>query len=151
MRRTVAAAVPGLLVALAAAGCSGGGGVAGAAGDARDAWAERGPASYTFALTSSCGERALHGRFAVTVTDGAVTTVEPLDETATNTLDWVPTAGEYVPTVSELLERMVGAPDEVSEATFDDDGVPTHVTFDPMPGAIDDEECYDLTDVRPAG
>lgn len=148
MRRTVAVAVPGLLVALAAAGCSGGGGVAGAAGDARGTWAERGPASYTFALTSSCGERALYGQFAVTVTDGAVTAVEPLDETATNTLDWVPTAREYVPTIAELLERIVDAPGDVSEATFDDDGVPTHVTFDPMPSAIDDEECYDLTDVR---
>lgn len=151
MRRTAAVAAPALLVALAVTGCSGGGGVAGAAGDARDVWSEQGPPSYTFALTSSCGERALHGTFRVTVTDGAVTGVEPLDETATNTLDWVPTAGEHVPTVAELLERIVDAPGEVAEATFDDAGVPTHVTFDPAPNAIDDEECYDLTDVRPTG
>ena len=151
MRRTVAVAVPVLLVALAATGCSGGGGVAGAAGDARDTWAERGPESYTFALASLCGERALYGQFAVTVTDGAVTAVEPLDEAATNALDSVPTAGEYVPTVAELLERIVDAPDDVREATFDADGVPTHVFFDPEPNGIDDEECYDLTDVRAAG
>ncbi len=39
-----------------------------------------------------------------------------------------------------------------AEATFDPaTGVPTHVLIDPMPDAIDDEECYDLADFAPQG
>lgn len=148
MRRT-ATAIALLAVAVTAA-CSGGSGVADAAGRARRTWAEHGPASYTFALSSSCGERALHGTFRVTVTDDAVSGVEPIDETATNTLEWVPTATDHVLTITQLLDRIVDAPAEVAEATFDDDGVPTHVMFDPVPAGTDDEECYDVADVRPA-
>lgn len=138
----------GALVVLLTAGCAGGDDAVPGAADARDVWADRGPASYSFTLTSECGERALIGTYAVTVTDEAVSGVEPLDEVA----GWsMPAAQEYVPTIAELLERIVDAPGEVREAAFDDDGVPTHVFFDPMPDGIDDEECYDLTDVRPAG
>lgn len=151
VRRTVAVAAWGLLVALANTGCAGGGDVGGLADDAYAAWTAWGLSAYDYTLESSCGERALHGRFLVTVVDGAVTDVEPLDQTATDTLSWVPTAGEHVPTVSDLLVRIADAPDDVREASFDADGVPTHVVFDPEPNAIDDEECYDLTDVRPAG
>ena len=138
----------GVVVALAATGCSGDGQVPGAA-DARDTWSERGLASYSYTLTSECGERALLGTFAVTVTDGAVSAVEPLDEAA----GWsMPAAEPYVPTIEALLDRIADLPAaEVPEATFDDDGVPTRVLFDPVPDAIDDEECFDITDVRPLG
>ncbi len=149
MTRTVA--VLGALVVLLTAGCAGGRDVGELADDAYAAWTAWGLSSYEYTLTSSCGERALHGEFRVTVVDGAVTAVEPVDETATDTLSWVPTAGEDVPTVSELLGRIADAPDDVREAVFDADGIPTHVVFDPEPDAIDDEECYDLTDVQPAG
>lgn len=149
MTRTVAAL--GALVVLLTAGCTGGRDLGGLADDAHAAWTARGLSSYEYTLTSSCGERALHGEFRVTVADRTVTAVEPLDETATNTLSWVPTAGELVPTVSELLGRIVDSPGDVREAAFDADGVPTHVVFDPEPNAIDDEECYDVTDLQPAG
>lgn len=144
-------AVLGTLVLLLTAGCAGGRDVGRLADDAYAAWTAWGLSSYEYTLTSSCGERALHGEFRVTVSDGTVTTVEPLDETATDTLSWVPRAGEDVPTVSELLGRILDAPDDVREAEFDADGFPRHVVFDPMPNAIDDEECYDVTDLQAAG
>lgn len=147
MTRTVA--VLGALVVLLTAGCTAGRDGAGLADDAYAAWTAWGVSSYEYTLTSSCGERALHGAFGVTVVDRAVASVEPLDQTATDTLSWVPTAGEDVPTVSELLLRIIDAPDEVRDAAFDADGVPTRVVFDPMPNATDDEECYELTDLQP--
>lgn len=134
-----------LLTGVGVAGCAGNGPVAGAA-DARDAWAERGPSSYSFTLAASCGERNLLGRFAVTVADGAVVLVEPLDEAAELA---PPSARDEVPTIDELLDRIVAAPaEQVREAEFDDDGVPTRVFFDHDPRAMDDEECYDVADVR---
>jgi hypothetical protein len=148
MNRTAAAL--GGLVVLLTAGCAPGD-VGELAGDASAAWSAWGVSSYEYTLTSACGERALHGEFRVSVVDGTVAAVAPLDQTATDTLSWVPSAGEDVPTVPELLARIADAPGEVREATFDGDGIPTHVVFDPMPNAIDDEECYELTDVQPTG
>ncbi|NKY40838.1 DUF6174 domain-containing protein [Cellulomonas septica] len=119
------------------------------AAEARERWADGGVDSYAFALTSSCGERLLIGSYRVTVTDGAVTAVEGLDEVGRRIAGEAQDLTAEIPTIDTLLDRVVDADaSTVPEATFDDGGVPTAVTFDPSPG-IDDEECYTVADVQP--
>jgi len=116
--------------------------------DARARWATQGAASYTLTLDSRCGKRALNGLFAVTVHDGAVTDVEALDDAAATSL---PLAADYVPTVQELLDQLADLrTDQVPEAEFDANGMPTHVMIDNEPRGVDDEECYDLSEYLPA-
>lgn len=132
-------------------GCGGAlpsGPVPGAA-EAAERWSDGGVDSYTYALTSSCGERLLIGSYRVTVTDGDVTAVEGLDEVGRRIAGEGHDLTEEVPTIAGLLDRVVAADaSTVPEVTFDDAGVPTAVTFDPSPG-IDDEECYTVADVEP--
>jgi hypothetical protein len=119
---------------------------------AREAWLAGGVDTYSFTVTSSCGERLMIGTFAVHVTGGEVTSVEGLDEPG-RVAAGVASLPDVVPTIGGLLDRLVALDgSEVREATFDPEtGVPTHVLLDPMPDAIDDEECYDLADFAPQG
>lgn len=115
------------------------------------AWAADGSDDYAFTLTSSCGERLLVGSFRVTVTDGTVTDVVGVDETGVRIVgEGHDLAGE-IPTLDELQARVLDTDaDDVTEATFDPaTGYPASVTFDPEPQAIDDEECYVVTDYAP--
>lgn len=136
---------------LGVAGCASPGPAAGAV-DARDAWRASGIDTYSFTITSSCGERLMIGTFAVQVADGEITSVEGLDEPGRRAAD-VDSLPEVVPTIGGLLDRLVALDaSELREATFDPGtGVPTHVLIDPVADAIDDEECYDLADVTPQG
>ncbi|WP_124343215.1 DUF6174 domain-containing protein [Cellulomonas algicola] len=119
------------------------------AAEAAERWADGGVDSYAYSLTSSCGERLLIGSYRVTVTDGAVTAVEGLDEVGRRIAGEAQDLVSAVPTIAALLDRVVDADaSTVPEATFDDAGVPTAVTFDPSPG-VDDEECYAVADVEP--
>ncbi|QHT57988.1 hypothetical protein GXP71_19145 [Cellulomonas sp. H30R-01] len=153
MRRATKRWAVGAVVLVATlGGCSGTeqpGPVPGAA-EAAERWTGGGVDSYAFSLTSSCGERLLVGSYRVTVTDGAVTAVEGLDEVGRRIAGEAQDLAAQVPTIDTLLDRVVDADaSTVPEATFDDAGVPTAVTFDPSPG-IDDEECYTVADVDPA-
>lgn len=98
-------------------------------------------ASYRFTLDSTCGERLFLGTFHVTVEDGKVTLVEPEAP--------IP----EVPTIADLLQRAqadgLAAPSEFHlDPTT---GVPTVVEFEGDPNAIDDEECYAVSDYEPLG
>jgi hypothetical protein len=110
-----------------------------------DRWRE--PPRYSYTLDSACGERALYGRFRVTVVDGTVTAVEGLDEPA----KWYVESGNpTVPTLAALLAAYRKARDSdagTAEASFDPvDGHPTRITIDPIKNAIDDEQCYVITE-----
>ena len=120
--------------------------------DARATWAEEGSGDYTVTLESTCGERALIGRFSVTVAGGAVIGITGLDEPGRRNAE-IPSLPEQVPSISGLLERMaVLEPEQVPEASFDDvTGMPTRVAIDPLPNGVDDEECYGLSSYVPAG
>ncbi len=122
------------------------------AAEAREAWLAGGVDSYSFMVTSSCGERLMIGTFAVQVAGGEVTSVEGLDEPGRRAAE-VASLPDVVPTIGGLLDRMVALDgSQVREAAFDPEtGVPTHVLIDPMPNAIDDEECYDLAGFAPQG
>lgn len=100
------------------------------------------PTSYDFTLTSSCGERPLIGDYRVSVRDDRVTRATSLDP------DYPEPTLTDVPTLRDLVD-MAGAarPDAVVEYVVDDAGVPRSLSLDPMPNAIDDEECYEVTDL----
>lgn len=106
-------------------------------------------ASYTFVLDSSCGERALIGRYAVTVEDSVVTAVEGLPSSDPQVSAAAGELVEDVPTINELTNR-ASSTEHVSELSFDPvTGLLMSVTFDGNPDAIDDEECYQISDYSP--
>jgi hypothetical protein len=99
------------------------------------------PYSYTYDLKSSCGERSLIGSYRVTVVDGTVTKAAPTDGRPAPQLD-------QVPTLQRLLELADDAgPGAVVDLDVDDDGLPVRLSIDHDPDAIDDEECYEVSDV----
>ncbi|MBD8059377.1 hypothetical protein IC607_10400 [Cellulomonas sp. JH27-2] len=104
-------------------------------------------ASYRYTITSSCGERAMLGTYHLTVEDGRITQIEPADPNV-QLIDWY--EGD-LPTIADLLSRaQAGGDGAPSELVVDPStGVPTRVAFDGDPNAIDDEECYTITDYRP--
>lgn len=123
----------------------------GCGGPARPAaadWQE--PAGYSYVLESACGERALIGRFRITVEQGEVTAAEGLDEPGRRAL---PTPGEPAPTLRRLLDEVDRARQQgaaVAEITTDPaDGRPTGIRIDPAANSVDDESCYTITDYTP--
>lgn len=118
--------------------------------DARATWAEEGSPDYTVTLDSTCGERALIGRFSVTVAEGQVAGLTGLDEPGRRNAE-IPSLPEQTPSIPGLLDRMAALePGQVPEASFDaGTGMPTRVVIDPLPNGVDDEECYELSDYSP--
>ena len=155
--RTALPAVAGLLAVACVAGCANGGGNAPAAGpvaasgaaspaSSSAAWTE--PDRYGFVLDSTCGERALIGRFRVAVAGGRVIRTEGLDDAAKRAVqlrlaDLVPTLGQLV--VEAQTAREDGA--AVARTDVDPvDGHPTAITIDRSTDAIDDESCYVISE-----
>lgn len=110
------------------------------------AWTE--PAAYSFTFESRCGERNLVGQFFVEVEDGEVIAVEGLDgqgNTATSVVQ-----PRDVPTLADLLALVAEArndgADEVNLVTDPTDGHPVSVEIDWDAAAVDDEECYTVSD-----
>lgn len=114
-------------------------------------WRE--PAAYSFTLQSRCGERGLLGRFHVEVENGTVVAVEGLDEQGRTTAANTPP--EAMPTLADLLRLVAQArsngADEVSLNTDPADGRPISIEIDWLANAIDDEECYTISDFIAAG
>ncbi|MDF9878325.1 DUF6174 domain-containing protein [Cellulosimicrobium cellulans] len=117
--------------------------------DAQDRWAAAGYDDYAFTLTSSCGERNLVGDFDVEVAGGEVVAVSAsLAHLEMTPESYVESGGR---TIDGFLDLVDERHDDVTDVVFDDElGYPTSLTLDPMPRAIDDEECYAITDVHPA-
>lgn len=111
-------------------------------------WVE--PSSYTYTLESSEGERALIGRFRVTVRDGEVAEAVGLDESGERVVQR--SLGD-VPTLGGLLEeweraRAEGA--DTAEVEYAGDGHPVRISLDQEENAIDDEALYVISDYEPA-
>jgi hypothetical protein len=140
-RAAVVATLVAATAALAGCGDSGADTVAPAS-----QWQE--PSRYSFVLDSTCGERALIGRFRIMVEQGRVTKVEGLDESAQRALEGG--RNDIAPTLRQLLQeldsaRRAGA--EVADITTDPaDGYPTKITIDPAANSTDDESCYAITE-----
>ena len=102
------------------------------------------PTSYEYVLTSTCGERGLLGDYRVVVRDDQVTEVVGLDET----YPYEPGPDE-VPTLADLLEMAGSAEtDAVVDLRVDPDGVPVSLSIDHVPTAVDDEECYAVSELQ---
>jgi hypothetical protein len=106
------------------------------------------PAKYGFTLGSQCGERALIGRFQVTVQDDRVVHAEGLDDAARRAL--MLRLADLVPTLRQLEEeaetaRREGA-DVVEIERDPGDAHPTKITIDPEVNATDDEAYYTIED-----
>ncbi|MEU4690936.1 DUF6174 domain-containing protein [Actinoplanes sp. NPDC023714] len=129
------------VVAVATAALSGCGGTP---EPAAAEWRE--PASYRYDLDSRCGERALIGKFRITVEQGAVSAAESLDEGG----EWaVETLGtERMPTLGDLLGQVDTARSQgahIAEVTTDPAGRPAGIRIDSEENAVDDEACYTIT------
>lgn len=102
------------------------------------------PKSYAFTLTSSGGERGLIGDYRVRVRDERVTSVENLNDD----YPYEPKLFE-IPTLQDLVDRAESARTETVvefvEFVVDDTGVPQSLSLDPVPNAIDDKECYEVS------
>jgi hypothetical protein len=109
------------------------------------------PARYTYVLDSQCGERLLIGKFKVTVADGAVTDVEGLDESAKRATE-SPAIKAETPTLNQIVKRVADAEAKgahKARVEFDKtDGHPTYAEIDRLKNAIDDEECYTVSDYQ---
>jgi len=99
--------------------------------------------SYTYDLTSTCGERSLFGRFRVTVADHRVVAATPLGATRQPGLP--PRA---FPTLADLVEKVRHARPGGLVLATGPTGLPVVVSLDPIARAIDDEECYGVARVR---
>jgi hypothetical protein len=128
--------VGGLVLATAACGEE--------TGPSSPAWQE--PASYTYTLTSSEGERSLIGTFRVTVRDGEVDEAVGLDDSARRVVRQLP---DQVPTLGDLLkeaEQARGEGADTVDTEYAQDGHPTHIELDWDEDAIDDEARYVISD-----
>ncbi|MFI5494520.1 DUF6174 domain-containing protein [Actinoplanes sp. NPDC051859] len=105
------------------------------------------PAKYVFTLTSDCGERALLGKFRVTVEGDEVVRTEGLDDAARRAL--MLRLANLVPTLQQLeaeaeSARQKGAKVEVERDLGD--AHPTRITIDKSATVADDESCYTIQD-----
>ncbi|QWB27772.1 MULTISPECIES: DUF6174 domain-containing protein [Streptomyces] len=126
-------------VICAAAGC-GTDTPAGTRAPGRAPWQE--PASYTYTLRSSEGERSLLGTFRISVRDGAVVRSVGLDDMGRRALESAPDAA---PTLGELLKELERARQEdahTAEADYAADGHPVRISLDREENAVDDEARY---------
>ncbi|RBM22438.1 hypothetical protein DEH69_04280 [Streptomyces sp. PT12] len=112
------------------------------------------PDTYRYTLESRCGERDFIGAYAISVANGEVVEVAALDASAKAYLG----RGGDVPTIAGLLDlaeqaRHEGA-DEVTtdypDGAPEGEGPPSALTIDRDADAIDDEECYTISDYTPA-
>ncbi|MCW2766935.1 MAG: hypothetical protein JWO11_2894 [Nocardioides sp.] len=102
------------------------------------------PTSYEYVLTSSCGERGFLGDYRVVVRDEAVVTAVGLNKDC----PYRPDLAE-VPTLADLLAMAKSAaPDAIVDLVVDPEGFPVSLTIDHLPDAIDDEECYEVSELR---
>lgn len=113
----------------------------------RATWQE--PASYTYTLQSSGGERGLLGTFRITVRDGAVAKAEGLDDSGRRVAEDIPDA---MPTIGALLDELDRArrdDADAAEAEYAADGHPVRISLDWEENAIDDEAHYVISAYEP--
>jgi hypothetical protein len=109
----------------------------------RDTWLRLGPRDYTWVIQYGC-ECGLTGEFTITVVGGRATQIQ-----------WPPRfePGVELPvtTVDDLYAMAASTIGEggAVPASWGDGGVPTTITFDPVPNAIDDELSVTVVSFTP--
>ncbi|MEE1758124.1 DUF6174 domain-containing protein [Streptomyces sp. SP18BB07] len=107
------------------------------------AWKE--PASYTYTLRSTEGERPLIGTFEVTVRDGKVVKAVGLDDSGRSVVDRTP---HHIPTIADLLKEAETARKEGADkvdVSYAADGRLVTLSIDWEENGIDDEAAYELS------
>ena len=110
----------------------------------RDAWRRGGPADYTWVIQLGC-ECGLNGEYTITVVDGEATEVqwparmEPGVELPVQTVDDL---------YAKAAETIAAGGDV--HADRGDGGIPTTITYDPVPNAIDDELSLTVKSFTPS-
>lgn len=165
MDRVTVRPVVGVLAVIALlAGCgpvessSGGqvvpaGALSDAEAEAKARWEQADVTDYTYAFYTGCGERAT-GRFQVTVRGGEVTEVEGLDDPGRNLVEHLDLSDlvNIMLTVDGLwaeVERARSDADRVEVRADERYGYPARVDIDWQANAIDDEVCYEISDLVP--
>lgn len=140
--------VPYVTLAALLGGCAnaGPGGLTAVPPSAPATWTA--PDKYAFTLISECGERALIGRFRVTVEAGKVTRTEGLDDSSRRAL--MPRMADLVPTLQHLEDQAEAARRKGAEVVqverAPEDAHPVRIAIDWSSAAIDDEACYTIQD-----
>ncbi|MFE1442664.1 DUF6174 domain-containing protein [Streptomyces sp. NPDC058739] len=115
--------------------------------ESRPNWSE--PASYAYTLNSGMGERALIGRFRITVENHEVAHARGLDDSGrrlvANSPGQVPTLGDLL----KELDRARGEGADTAEAEYAPDGRPERITLDWDTNALDDETEYVISGYEP--
>ncbi|MCA2214399.1 DUF6174 domain-containing protein [Jidongwangia harbinensis] len=143
----------GAILAVAATGCADRPGATAGAEPAASppVWSE--PSDYKFTFESSCGERALIGRFQVAVAGHKVARTEGLDDAGRRAL--MLRIANLVPTLGQMEDQAERArADGADQVTVDRDpadGHPTAIRIDASTGAVDDETCYTIADYTIGG
>lgn len=142
----VKAVLPAFLLLILAGACAGTDPGSNVSQEPPATWAV--PAKYGFTLDSQCGERALIGRFQVTVQDDKVVQAKGLDDSARRAL--MLRLADLVPTLRQLEVEAETARSEGAEVVRIErdpsDAHPTKITIDQSLNAIDDESCYTIED-----
>lgn len=132
-----------LITAVALGGCSDQGPAPAGPGG----WQE--PDEYVFTVEADCGLRMFSGRYRVHVRNGAVVEYAQLDGRGGP----IELRNDQVPTLADMVRRFHEAnadPDARATMVTDPvDGHPVVVDIDWMVRAIDDEECYRVSDYDP--
>ncbi|ROP30540.1 DUF6174 domain-containing protein [Couchioplanes caeruleus] len=106
------------------------------------------PGKYAFTLVSDCGERALIGKFRVTVESDKVTRAEGLDDAARRAM--MLRLANLVPTLRQLEDEAETARREGAEVVQVErdisDAHPVRIVIDKSASAADDESCYTIED-----
>jgi len=141
-RITAAAALSGL----ALSGTAGCGAIGFDAPGQNSFWQE--PNSYAYTLEAGGGERALLGKYRITVRDRKVAEAEGLDDYADRIVAEMP---DIVPTIGDLLpqlEQVRRGRGDTADVEYAEDGHPRRIVLDPIKDAIDDEATYVITDYK---
>jgi len=104
--------------------------------------------SYSYTLSSGCGERFLIGTFDIQVRDHVVIDASALDDDAQALLD---NSGlDHIPTLQQIYDEFWTAKWGEADDTHIDhapiDGHPLTITIDWDAGAIDDDVCYSVAE-----
>ena len=110
----------------------------------RDGWLRGGARDYTWGFQLGC-ECGISGEYTVTVVDGQATEIQQPPRIE-------PGIDLPVRTVDDLYAKAAETIAQGGEvhATWGDGGIPTSITFDPIPNAIDDELSVTVGSFTPA-
>jgi hypothetical protein len=112
-------------------------------------WREFGAESYTFLIDSTCGDGRLRGLYQVTVSDGTVSELTPMDAIAQESGARASSAPTIDDVFTEIASIRLNDVDALEANYHLKAGFPTYFAVDPDENTADDETCYTISGVQP--